>query len=229
MKIEKYKKEIGIATIGVIILIVTILWYKEDKIEVLNSSNIESIFIDESKESFEKYENNTDNNSVFKENSKDYEEINVKLESEKKQTIVVEIKGQVLKPNVYTLEEGSIVKDLIDLAGGLKEEADISNINRAKQLINHELVIINSINDVDDLNDKNMTQTNGNINNKEIININLADINQLKEIPGIGEVKAQSIIDYRDNNCGFKSIEEIMNVDGIGEKTFEKIKDKIIY
>ena len=60
-----------------------------------------------------------------------------------------------------------------------------------------------------------------------VININSASLTDLQKINGIGEVKAQSIVDYRDKNGGFKSIEDIKNVEGIGDKTFEKIKDKI--
>ena len=59
------------------------------------------------------------------------------------------------------------------------------------------------------------------------ININTADLNRLKDIPGIGDVKANSIIMYREENGGFKTIDELKNVDGIGEKTFEKIKNNI--
>ena len=121
------------------------------------------------------------------------------------------------------MQEGSIVKDLIEKAGGLTSEANITNINRAKKLQNHELVIISNIND-----ENNNTVFNEVIiESNGLININLADINELKKITGIGDVKAQSIIEYREKNGGFKSVDEIKNVDGIGEKTFEKIKEKI--
>ena len=63
--------------------------------------------------------------------------------------------------------------------------------------------------------------------NDRLVNINSANLEELKKISGVGDVKAQSIIEYREKNGGFKSIDEIKNIDGIGEKTFEKIKDKI--
>ena len=122
----------------------------------------------------------------------------------------------------------SIIKDLIEAAGGLTQEADISNINRAKEIKNHELIIIRNIND---LNIEEEYATEDKEINEESddgkISINDSDLSKLKEIPGIGEVKANSIISYREKNNGFKSIEELKNVDGIGEKTFEKIKDSI--
>ena len=143
-----------------------------------------------------------------------------------KNKIVVEIKGEVVKPDVYILNEGSIIRDLIEAAGGLTPEADISNINRAKELSNHELIIIKNIND-----EVSQEEVENEIQSIEAddgkININTADINKLKEIPGIGDVKANSIIMYRESNGNFKSIEDLKNVDGIGEKTFEKIKNNI--
>ncbi len=142
-----------------------------------------------------------------------------------KETIVVEIKGEVIKPDVYTLKEGSIIKDLIDMAGGLTEEADISNINRAQQLKNHELIIISNINNKDKSQDTAIVSVS--IEDDGLISINTATESKLKEIPGIGEVKAKAIIEYREANGGFKALDEMKNIDGIGEKTFEKMKDKI--
>ena len=99
-------------------------------------------------------------------------------------------------------------------------------VNRAKELSNHELIIIKNIND-----EVSQEEVENEIQSIEAddgkININTADINKLKEIPGIGDVKANSIIIYRESNGNFKSIEDLKNVDGIGEKTFEKIKNNI--
>ena len=132
-----------------------------------------------------------------------------------------------------TLEEGSIIKDLIDMAGGVTEEADLSCINRAEELVNHELIIIGNINDETESSVvQNSSVSSGNSTDNDsksstLININTADLEQLKKITGIGDIKAQSIIDYREANGGFKSLEELKNVDGIGDKTFEKIKEQI--
>ena len=110
------------------------------------------------------------------------------------------------------------------MAGGLTKEADISRINRAKKLQNHELVVIGNINDKENTS---MTEESSEAENDRLVNINSANLEELKKISGVGDVKAQSIIEYREKNGGFKSIDEIKNIDGIGEKTFEKIKDKI--
>lgn len=224
----KNKKLIGIIIFLFITVTVSLLTYGKNRNNVFKDKYMQNIFIDEESISVENSnyeylnESEKENNKVFSENSKE----NKYLQTSSNNTIVVEIKGEVMKPDVYTLSEGSIVKDLIEMAGGLTNEADISNINRAKEINNHDLIIIRNINDV------NMeTEIENNEVNEESddgkISINNSDISKLKEIPGVGEVKANSIILYREKNNGFKSIEELKNVDGIGEKTFEKIKDSI--
>ena len=224
----KNKKVIGIIIFLFITVTVSLLTYGKNRNNVFKDKYMQNIFIDEESISVENSnyeylnESEKENNKVFSENSKE----NKYLQTSSNNTIVVEIKGEVMKPDVYTLSEGSIIKDLIEMAGGLTNEADISNINRAKEINNHDLIIIRNINDV------NMeTEIENNEVNEESddgkISINNSDISKLKEIPGVGEVKANSIILYREKNNGFKSIEELKNVDGIGEKTFEKIKDSI--
>lgn len=226
----KNKKVIGIIIVLFITVTVSLLTYGKNRNNVFKDEYMQNIFIEEESISSEKDNSNTDylketeeeNNNVFIENSDD----NSNLEKSSNNTIVVEIKGEVMNPDVYTLSEGSIIKDLIEIAGGLTNEADISNINRAKEISNHELIIIRNINDVNiDMEAENNEVNEENDDGK--ISINNSDISKLKEIPGIGEVKANSIILYREKNNGFKSIEELKNVDGIGEKTFEKIKDSI--
>lgn len=139
----------------------------------------------------------------------------------------MEIKGEVKKPDVYTMSENSIVKDLIDISGGLTENADLSNINRAKKLQDHELIYISNKNDEN----KEIQTVNSNSSNKDIldkkINLNSATLDQLKTLNGIGDSKAKGIIEYREKNGGFKSIEEIKNVSGIGDNMFERIKEQI--
>ena len=230
MDVLKNKKVIGIIIVLFVTGTVSLLTYGKNRNNVFKDEYMQNIFIDEENISVEKDNSNSEylketeeeNNNLVIENSND----NSNLQTSSNNTIVVEIKGEVMNPDVYTLSEGSIIKDLIEMAGGLTEEADISNINRAKEINNHDLIIIRNINDVNiDVEAENNEVNEESDDGK--ISINDSDISKLKEIPGIGEVKANSIILYREKNNGFKSIEELKNVDGIGEKTFEKIKDSI--
>lgn len=231
----KSKKIIGISLILIVIIVISLLTYGKNKSNVFKDEYMNNIFIDEGITDLNN--TNEDNNNVEDLNKvkiNNEELVNNDIKEDKSNNsldsnnniIVVEIKGEVLKPDVYKLNEGSIVKDLIDIAGGLTNQANISNINRAQELKNHELVIIRNINDV-----SNEEVSNEIIESEEnsdgAISINEADLSKLKEIPCIGDVKANAIIAYREKNGGFKSIEELKNVDGIGEKTFEKIKDSI--
>lgn len=222
----KSKKTIGIVIILIMVISISILTYGKNNNSIFKDKYMDNIFIEDDNKEFESGEiiiDGGENNIAESSNLNLEEKIN-----EKESLIVVEIKGEVVNPDVYTLNEGSIIKDLIEAAGGLTQEADISNINRAKEIKNHELIIIRNIND---LNIEEEYATEDKEINEESddgkISINDSDLSKLKEIPGIGEVKANSIISYREKNNGFKSIEELKNVDGIGEKTFEKIKDSI--
>ena len=216
----KNKKIIGLVTTTIIIFIVSIFLYKQKSSSAFKEEYMTEIFEEESNDNMEYTETLEEDTTIINEDSID------------RNKIIVEIKGEVAKPDVYQLEEGSIIKDLIDMAGGVTEEADLSRINRAEELLNHELIIIGNINDETEssvVQNNSTYSSNGNNSDKvsTLININTADLEQLKEITGIGNIKAQSIIDYREANGGFKSLEELKNVDGIGDKTFEKIKEQI--
>ena len=226
MDVLKNKKVIGIIIVLFITVTVSLLTYGKNRNNVFKDEYMQNIFIDEENISVEKDNSNSEYLKETEEENNNLVIENSSLQTNSNNAIVVEIKGEVMKPDVYTLSEGSIIKDLIEMAGGLTEEADISNINRAKEINNHDLIIIRNINDVNiDVEAENNEVNEESDDGK--ISINDSDISKLKEIPGIGEVKANSIILYREKNNGFKSIEELKNVDGIGEKTFEKIKDSI--
>ena len=196
-----------IVIVATVLIIISLNIYKDNKSKVFMDEYMEGIFVEESDMQVSK----TGDTDIFLE--------------EPKRIIHVEIKGEVEKPDVYKVEEGSIVKDLIDKAGGLTEKANIENINRAKKISDNELIIIPNDSNVDEVSGSNFANTAEEESGK--ININTADLSKLKEIPGVGDVKAKSIIDYREKNGGFKSIEDMKNIDGIGDKTFEKIKDSI--
>lgn len=129
--------------------------------------------------------------------------------------IFVDIDGAVKNPGVYQLEDGDRVNDAIIMAGGLTEHAYTKNLNKARKISDGEKIYIPAEGEIE-----------SSSNSSGLININTASIGELMSLPGIGEVYAQRIIDYRSSKL-FGSVEEIKNIEGIGEKTFEKIKELI--
>ncbi|KOA21257.1 ComE operon protein 1 [Clostridium homopropionicum DSM 5847] len=143
--------------------------------------------------------------------------------------IIVEIKGEVKNPNVYIMDYNSRVNDLIKKAGGFTDEADVMSVNSSMKLKDEDCIIIYNKNEEKNIGINNSISRR-NENTKADggkININTASKEELNSIPGIGDVTAQKIIDYRESEGGFKSIEELTNIDRIGPKTLEKIRDKI--
>lgn len=160
----------------------------------------------------------------------------IKIEDDKNENIFVEIKGEVLNPDVYELEKGSIVRDLILMSGGLTEIGDTSNINQARELQNGECIVVLSKQEILDMkNSSNEILKVDNVSSFNVesssdddkVNINTASKEELKTLSGIGDGLAEAIISYREENNGFNEIEDIKNVSRIGDKTFEKFKDKI--
>lgn len=166
------------------------------------------------------------------EDDKSDEEIKTDEDEKKKiSTIVVDINGAVKKPGIYELNEGMRVNDAIDAAGGFTEDVNSDyvskNINKARILRDEEKIYIPCIEDDISLIEENIADNNANINTfNGKININTASKEQLITLKGIGDAFAQRIIDYR-NDKKFSNIEDIKNVKGIGDKTFEQIKDYI--
>ena len=139
--------------------------------------------------------------------------------------IGVYISGEVKNTGVYYLKKGSRITDLINICGGLTEEADVSKINPAQKLNDSDKIIIPK--KEENLNTESIEDTNeSDINAQEKININTATKDELTSLNGIGEATANKIINYRNKNK-FKEIEDIMNVPGIGEAKFSNIKDYI--
>lgn len=153
------------------------------------------------------------------------------------ENIFVEIKGEVLNPNVYELEKGSIVRDLILISGGLTEIGDTSNINQARELQDGECIVVlskqeilymkNSSNEILKVDNVSSFNVESSFDDDKV-NINTASKEELKTLSGIGDGLAEAIISYREENNGFNTIDDIKNVSRIGDKTFEKFKDKII-
>ncbi|MGX7068472.1 helix-hairpin-helix domain-containing protein [Gemella bergeri] len=157
--------------------------------------------------------------------AKETKEISQEKTSEVSKKIFVDVKGAVKKPGVYETTNEKRVKDIIDEAGGLLEDADTSNINLSQKL--KDQMVINILKKGEKSKNKDSSTDNFQNENKEIININTADKDQLMKISGVGKTKAEAIISYREKNGEFKNKEEITKVKGIGKATYEKIKENI--
>lgn len=224
----KDKKRIGIFIVLITTIAVVGIIYLNSGFKELKKNDTESIFVDENSDTSNNdiSKNSDSKNKGSKSNIKENKDAVV---SQADKNIVVEIKGEVKKPDVYILNENAIIKDLIEAAGGLTENADLTNINRAKKLQNHDLIYIANKNEAikgsQITGSSSSSKDTGNSDKK--ININTANLEELKTINGVGDAKAKSIIEYREKNGGFKSIDDIKNVTGITEKMFEKIKEQI--
>lgn len=146
--------------------------------------------------------------------------------------IKVHIIGEIHYPGLYELDEGSRINDLILIAGGNTKNADLNKINLAYQLSDGEKIYIPSI--FDEITEyiysdagENVSEKSTNSSESSAINLNIATVTDLENISGIGPSLAQKIVDYRNSNGKFNSIDELKNVSGIGEKKFEQIKKYI--
>lgn len=217
MRLKKYKN-ILFTVIFIILTIFIIIWtvneeYEEPKEEIIKEENKE--IKNEIKEKKEK------------ENTK----------------VIIDIKGEIVNPGVYELTDKNNVNDAINMAGGLTKNSDTSNINLSKKLKDEMVIIVYSKKEIENMKKSNENtcepcnnacitseDENSKLTSKEsksIINLNTATKEELLTLDGIGESKANAIIDYRNKNGPFKNIEEIKNVSGIGESAYEKLKDNI--
>lgn len=161
----------------------------------------------------------------------------------------IDIKGEINNPGIYEMPIDSRVIDVINKAGGLTENASTTVINLSKKISDEMVIIIYSNDQVidfkntkkeeasliekcqqkDDISLRNdaCIENNTTDSSNKLISINTATKEELMTLPGIGEAKAQEIIDYRTKNGNFNTIEDIKNISGIGESVFAKIKDYI--
>lgn len=199
----------GIVLLGIAVFLLVIQQEKEDKELLIETLSTTEVTVDTKKEQ----ENN----------------------ESKSTKIYVDISGAVKQPGVYQLPEGSRLFDLLKQAGGLTEDAAIQTVNQAMIIQDQQKIIILTQNQGQSLDTENINN-NGHLEEKSDeksskeagkININQADLTQLQQLSGIGEKKAQAIIDYRNENGSFKTIEDLAKVTGIGEKTVEKLRDSI--
>lgn len=145
------------------------------------------------------------------------------------QKVFVDVKGAVKNEGVYELSSGSRVTDVVKLAGGFTEDADKKSVNLAEKVTDEAVIYVARVGE-----NVAPTTTNSQANDSaqqeessDKINLNTATLAELQTISGIGAKRAQDIIDYRDANGGFSSVDDLANVSGIGEKTLEKLKSEV--
>lgn len=167
---------------------------------------------------------------------KDYETNNIENNIEYKnkentisKNVTIYVSGEVNNPGIVTVENDKRLYDAVEKLGGVTQNADLNRINLAIKLNDEEHYIIPKIGE-DNIISQDISVNNiDTIKNEQTskININTATIEELDNLPGVGEATANKILNYREENGMFKSIEEIKNVNGIGEKKYVDIKDKI--
>lgn len=134
--------------------------------------------------------------------------------------VAVHVAGMVASPGFYEIPKGSRVKDAIEAAGGALEGADLDSINLAAPIADGEKVFVPKPGETAPAD-----QSPGNSGGK--VNLNIANQSQLEELPGVGPVLAQRIIEYRQKKGGFTSVRQLMEVEGIGQKKYGSLKDLV--
>ena len=140
--------------------------------------------------------------------------------------IFVDIKGAVKNPGVYQMKAGDRVKDALDAAGGLTDEADSQKVNLAQRVEDQMVIVVPKVGEE-------VTEIPAGGTSKEAakdgkVNINTATVEELKTLKGVGEKKAEAIIEYRKKNGSFQTKEDLMKVRGIGKKLFESFQERIV-
>jgi len=203
---------------GIAIILIIMYFFTKDKVAYFDYNNL---YVQE--------------NEIVEEN----------FEEEIKNTIYVYVVGEVFNPSVVELEEGARVVDAIEKVGGITDSGEIKNLNLAYKLKDGEKLYIPSLDEVieseekstnilyissgidsSDVTEINIEETNS-VDDNGLININTCTQVELETLTGIGPSTAKKIIDYRQENGSFKKIEDIQNVSGIGEATFNDIKEDI--
>lgn len=209
------EKKLYFIIVGAILLIVGGIWYyhyenNNKSVLLIDQVDIEDKKITE-KEEF--------NNNIQEEETNNIEE--------ETKMIMVHIVGQVKNPGVINIIEGSRLIEAIEELGGATEDADLDYVNLAQKLRDEEKIYIPKKGEINKENIIANVNNSTQIKNDDIININTASLEQLKTLSGIGDVIAGNIIEYRESNGGFKSKDEIKEVNRIGDKIYNDIKEKI--
>jgi competence protein ComEA len=142
--------------------------------------------------------------------------------------IVVDLRGEVVKPGVYELPAGSRLDDAIVAAGGLTADADLTQLNLAARLQDGSVVTVSgtaALASTGTSEDGVPTDSASGSSPGALINLNTANAKELESLPGVGEVTAGRIIDYREVNGPYRSIDDLVHVQGISTRTISELRD----
>ncbi|MFC0270075.1 helix-hairpin-helix domain-containing protein [Metabacillus herbersteinensis] len=211
--IQKNKKWLGVLSLLVIVFLLFL--YQSNVNQETQQTSIDSLLLEDSAV--------TDQVSASEESVENQKEVEVIP------NLVIDVKGAVTAPGVYEMEPGNRIHHVISKAGGLTKEANELLINLAAPLEDGMVIYVPKQGEEQAM----PALVQGNSANPSspssegMVNINQATSEQLQTLTGIGPSKAEAILSYREENGLFKSIEDLKNVSGIGEKTFEKLKEEI--
>lgn len=230
------RKHIRVVAITLFVMLLVLIVVRKMHLESVNVKNNDF----EDNEIFDLIKNDDSNNKdmvVLNDDKNNLDNDFKNGNSNEIDRIIIDIKGEVVYPGVYEIDNNTRIIDAINMAGGLTLDADTSGINLSSKIRDEDVIIIYSNNKdseyykdkkIDNKNDNFSVEDGGNNKNNDkdeivLIDINTATSEELCSLPGIGEVKAKKIIEYRKKSR-FNTIEDIMNVSSIGEKLFESIK-----
>lgn len=230
------RKYIRVVAITLFVMLLVLIVVRKMHLESVNVKNNDF----EDNEIFDLIKNNDSNNKdmvVLNDDKNNLDNDFKNGNSNEIDRVIIDIKGEVVYPGVYEIDNNTRIIDAINMAGGLTLDADTSGINLSSKIRDEDVIIIYSNNKdseyykdkkIDNKNDNFSVEDDGNNKNNDkdeivLIDINTATSEELCSLPGIGEVKAKKIIEYRKKSR-FNTIEDIMNVSSIGEKLFESIK-----
>ena len=150
----------------------------------------------------------------------------IEVSTTQEAVIFVDIKGAVKNPGVYQMKSGDRVKDALDAAGGLTGEADSQKVNLAQRVEDQMVIVVPKVGE--EATEIPVGGTSKEAAKDGKVNINTATVEELKTLKGVGEKKAEAIIEYRKKNGSFKTKEDLMKVRGIGKKLFESFQERIV-
>ena len=224
-KIKEYKILVALSLIGLIIAGFFMMTSKSAR-----QSNVGDIAQEITNAKLERKETSTE---TKKKQQKEETESQKNLASEELEFLTVDVKGAVKNPGIYQLKKTSRINDAIQKAGGLTTDADSKSINLAQKLTDEAVIYVATMgeNAASVSSNTGQSSTSGTSEvasqkgNK--VNLNTADLSELQTISGIGQKRAQDILDYREANGKFNSVDDLKNVSGVGAKTLEKLKEYV--